>query len=707
MLTTNRVTQILSKVFFWLTLVMVFVLGFFALPITSNFLGISKLYLGFSFALITLFFYGLTIIARKRVELTLSPLTWSLILFAVVVGLSVFFTTNYPAANLIGLGGVFLSFVLVALIGGSILPKKPKYATVFNWSIIILGVVTTILGFLTLIGYGPERLFNAWFSLNLLTKSLVFNLTGSPLIALQIVILASVAAVLKLKDTLRSSQKMVSGPLAYVISLSILALGLGLYAWALLPGKSSSLDLQPPMAGWSVALDVMRVPRNALIGVGPEDYVNAYQRYKPLWMNGTKSWGIAYIQSSIPALTIMTTLGVIGLIAWLILFVKGFKLAFAKTTQAEKETKNLAILIAVGFLMQLLFPVNVVILTLVAILIAFYTTFQKTDTNTMVLEPLIVFSRDQKFLDRRRWPQILIGLTLVVISLGVGLLLGRSYVTFYYFNQANKALAKNDAVKAYQYMTRATTLNPYMDVIRRQRAMLNLALATALANKAEPTDDDKQQIANLLQQATTEAKAATILDPNDWMNWYTLAQVYQKMIGAAKDADQWAVQSYIKAIENNPTDPGLRISLGGIFLGQKDYQQAANIFRQAINVKPDYPNSYYNLAVALREAGDYKGAKQAYNTLLKLLKPDSEDYIKASKELKDLEEMMKKTEKTNKQGEQTEETNTETHAPSIIDQNLQNLNSGVKQPENSDTIDNAPVPLPTSETETPVETSAE
>jgi hypothetical protein len=40
--------------------------------------------------------------------------------------------------------------------------------------------------------------------------------------------------------------------------------------------------------------------------------------------------------------------------------------------------------------------------------------------------------------------------------------------------------------------------------------------------------------------------------------------------------------------------------LGGVYLSLKDYQSAAQIFSQAVNLKPDLANAHYNLAFALQ-----------------------------------------------------------------------------------------------------------
>ena len=653
-----------------------FLLGLLVAPLTLDFVGLSKVYIALFLAVVVLFLYGLQVVISRKLEWVRSSLTWPLATFGLVVALSTFLTTSYPVEGLLGMGGIYLGFVVVALVGGALLPKRSHYDQVL-WSLMILAALLTFSSLASFFGFGPEVVLNHFFQLNLPTKSLAFNLAGSPLVALQLVLFGLAAALIKFGRSLAEKKSQTTAFSA--MFLVTLILGLGLYVWALLPGKETSFVVQPVMAGWSVALDVMRVPKSALLGVGPEGYINAYQRFKPLWMNGQPQWATVYVQSTMPFFTILTNFGLLGVAAWLVLLVKGVKLAL----KPKAGSRELAWLVGLGFFLMFFFPLNAVILMLVALLVALFTASQRSAANTLVVEPLIVFSKDQRFLSKKGWPKMVVGLGVMVFAGVLFYLLSRSYLAFYSAYQSQKAAVANDGVKAYQAAVKAVKLNPYLDVFRRQLALLDVTLASSLANKADLTDEDQQQIAQLLQEAANEAKAAGVLDPVDWRNWQTLAQVYQSMVGVAKDADQWAVQAYIQAIRNNPLDPGLRIALGGIFFAQKDYIQAANVFQQAVSVKPNYPNSYYNLANALKEAGQFEQAKQAYETLLKLLKPETEDYIKASKELKEIEAKLEKTKTQSNQGQAEQpknepKQNEATSGASILNQELNQVTSEEK-----------------------------
>ncbi|MBT3511810.1 MAG: tetratricopeptide repeat protein [Candidatus Pacebacteria bacterium] len=185
----------------------------------------------------------------------------------------------------------------------------------------------------------------------------------------------------------------------------------------------------------------------------------------------------------------------------------------------------------------------------------------------------------------------------------------------------------------YQLQQRAVNLNPFLAIYHRRYALTNISLATALANKADPTQEDQENIVNLIQQSIRESQTSTQLQPADVQNWQVLAQIYNNLAGTITGADQWAVNSYVQAIQNSPTDPELRIALGSIFYGVDQFDQAEQLFAQAITLKPDHANAHYNLANALAKQDKLAEAIISYENVLSLVEPSSENYKLAAAEL--------------------------------------------------------------------------
>jgi tetratricopeptide (TPR) repeat protein len=211
----------------------------------------------------------------------------------------------------------------------------------------------------------------------------------------------------------------------------------------------------------------------------------------------------------------------------------------------------------------------------------------------------------------------------------------------YYHRQALVQASKNGTL-TYQYLQKAETLNPYIDLYRVDMAQTNFALANALAAQKGPktakdkgtlTDEDRKTIQQLLSQSVNEARASIALAPRSARNWEVLASIYRNISGVAQNALVFSLDSYGRAIQRDPLNPALRVNVGGIYYSIKNYDLAVRFFSDAANLKPDYANAYFNLSIALRDKGDIQNAKAVADQAVKLLEvnKESNDYKIASK----------------------------------------------------------------------------
>ncbi len=544
---------------------------------------------------------------------------------------------------------------------------------------------------LELLGAGPARLYNQIFGFSLPT-TLLFNLSGSSFIALQLIALGLVGAVAQVLVRKKL-------PTYLVVTVPVLLVGMAVHTWSILPGKVAELRLPSVAASWSVALDAIRQPRSAIIGAGPSSFQNVYSQFKPTWVNGQPDWNVQYAQGANFPLTALSTLGFFGLVTWLLLALR----VFQQTKHVDTNTRTMAIATSAIIVLHFFFPPNIVTLALFGLYLAVLIASQRDHLPVLRFQALTAQISGPKTLEAinpesqnraaiSMGPIAFIANPFMIVSIlllfGIGylgLLASKSYAASAMMFASNKAAQENDAAKTYELQQKAVALNPYLDTFRRRYALTNALIAVALSNKTDITEDEKNQVTQLLQQAIREARSATILDQTDTQNWLVLAQVYQNIIGATEDALSWSVQSYVKAIETNPSDPNTRIALGGIFLSQKEYQQAAALFEQAANIKPDFANAHYNLAVALTQLNQLEGARTEYQRVLSLIDATSTDYTRVTTELEKVEtDLEAQKKKAAAAGVTPDVADPKTGAPSIIDQNLETESSLINNPSGSD-----------------------
>lgn len=644
-----------------------------AIPITDSFIEHSKYYAVVFGALVVVTLFILKTFRERALTITVSPVTGALVFFALATTASTFFTADYPVEGLLGLGGVLLSASLIAILGGSLMPRNitEKFLHFITGS----SVALVLLSVMQMVGFGPAQIMNRLMGINLPT-SLAFNISGSSFIGLQVVGLTLLTVLVHIVTTKKLSK-------FFAVTVPILVIGAGIFAWSLLPGKETSLLLPSYSASWSVMLDTIKAPKSALIGAGVSSYRNAYQVFKPIWMNGTNEWSVAFTQGANVPLTLITTMGILGFLAWVIVLVKSIQ--FHKNSLVE--SKAIGTFVVASLFLNIILPFNTVLLTLQAIAIACLVANEKHRLPLLQMQALklkmlnkpVTVNPANKAIQFPLYFGTVLGLFTILV---IGYFTARSLQAHIVMAQSSAAVAQDDIVSAYELQQRAVQLNPYYDVFRRRYSATSALIAVALSNKADITENEKQQVSALLQQSVTEARAAVALDNTESQNWSNLAQIYANLIGVSEDAVNWTIQSYVSAIEVNPSDPILRLELAGIFASQEAYQQALSLYDQAINLKADLAVSHFKrgeLLQVIETPESLREARLAYQRTLVLLPTDSEDYVAVNTKLEELEKYMEdnnisleaEVEETPQQ--QTEETTeTQLSAPSITEQNLNN-----------------------------------
>ncbi len=456
-------------------------------------------------------------------------------------------------------------------------------------------------------------------------------------------------------------------------------------------GLVSFLSLVPPMGGaqnplysqaknfpresqlslttsWKIAASAFR--DSPFWGSGPSTFLFNFTNYKPLEYNSTKNWNLRFDNAFNEYLQVLATLGGIGLLALLSitgLFLSSAWLHLKNAIQNSSfhpgdEIKHaLAISGLIFFIILALHTSSLVLWVFGVIILASYMTVASKGQvlNSRLQNPAFSNIKDTIFaitgnlrsagasvqtLKIEALPSILVVISSALVLFAF-FFAGKFVVADYHHKKALNAVAQNQGIAAYNELVAAEKLNPYNDLYRTDLAQTNFALANAIAAAKGPTeaspsgsltDTDKQNIQVLLQQSVSEGRTATTLSPRSALNWEILALLYRQIAGVAQNALTFSLDSYGKAIFQDPLNPNLRLSVGGVYYAVQNYDLAIRFFTDAINLKPDFSNGYYNLSVALRDKGDLKAAQETAEKVLTLLEAGSEDYKLASDYLNDL-----------------------------------------------------------------------
>lgn len=402
------------------------------------------------------------------------------------------------------------------------------------------------------------------------------------------------------------------------VSGFVVVFALSLLVYKPMPGMPQSPKFVSFQNSWEVGIEAVKI--SPIWGVGPANYLTAFNLYRPVSYNATELWNVRFTTARNFYLTVLTEVGFAGIFALTILLVALYK-ALVKDIKEHLNTTSLLLML----IFFAIFPASALIMFPFFVLLSMF-----SRSEDKVIE-IAVANTSSKI------PAIIFAIP-VVIGVSAVLFFGNKVVMAEYkFKTSLDALSKNDAKATYDLMREAITQNPKVDRYHASFAQVNMAIATSIGNKADITDIEKSTITQLVQQAIVEGKATVGTNPQRAGNWEVLARIYRSVMPYATGADKFAIESYTQAVALDSTNPNLRIALGGTYYALGRFDEAIEAFKLAVLAKPDLANAYYNLSAAYREKKDFDNAIIQMKTVLALVAKDSSDYTLAMTELENLE----------------------------------------------------------------------
>ncbi|EKE13842.1 MAG: hypothetical protein ACD_12C00794G0002, partial [uncultured bacterium] len=410
-------------------------------------------------------------------------------------------------------------------------------------------------------------------------------------------------------------------------------------------GHVPSLQLPPFRLSWYAALEILKNPLTAIIGIGPDNFSAIFTRVKDFAYNQSPLWQINSFNVSHSAiLQILTETGIFGLLTFGLLVFNVFrvipskegiqKISMDSRLHGNDKTLNIC-LFSYLIICLFVFPPSLIIWFLFFLTLAQLSctdgACSVSTTDLSNLMPIYIGT-------------VVISFALIGTS---GYFLGRSYASEYYFKKSVEGVINKNLKQVYDNQRQAIILNPYIERFHNSFAQTNLVIANNVSSKIKDnklSEQDRQTITQAIQAGIEESKAVVSLNPQKADNWQGLASVYLNVINTAKDADGWTISAYQRAILADPQNPSYRVGLGGVYYNLKKYNEALRFFEQAVSLKPDWANANYNYAWANFQVKNYPQAVNAMENALKLINPKTNkaDYEKVKKELEDFKKMIPK-----------------------------------------------------------------
>jgi len=598
----------------------------FFLTTTTDFYDFNKFTLLFIGVSALMAISIVSMYTKHEISISSSSISIPAILFAIAALATVIFNAPNKVESLVtpqGAGGIIVITLWFILIVGIIKTKD------ISWIIRALVASATILGllsFLQIMGIGANRFAPA----NSVFASKFWTPAGSLLTLVMYLFAILPIVVIQFERSLREYMRKEND--GAVKSLGFYGLSFVLIMVSIIVILSQILFTAKPVilpftAGWTITLESLKNVQRALLGVGPGNYMFAYTTGRPPFMNVSDYWNVRFLSAPNWYMQIVTELGLIGLGAYLLLIVGLVKKLLTyvnglrnKVYRYDPLFLGITLSIFVIIIQQLILPGNFLQL------FVFYT----------LLAVGSLYLVNNTYVEKSKILSIVMSVLGSLFIVFTSYIMYRAYSAEFLMKQSVGYSAQNKARETYESQARALQANPYLDRYHVIFSQTNLALASSLSQKKDLTDKEKIDVITLLTQTTNEGKNAIFANPTNVQNWENLARIYKTMVNQVKDADKWSLQAYQQAIALDPLNPLLRLETGGVMYSIGRFDLAAQLFQETINLKPDWANAYYNLALALREQKSYANASVSMQRAIDLLPKDSKDKEKAQQELDEI-----------------------------------------------------------------------
>lgn len=684
---------IYDKLLNYIPLVLAGLMPLFFLPITTEFFEFNKQVLLIIGTIVLLVTWAIKILFGKQMEVTRSSLDTAIVAFLGVAIISTMFSIDKMSSIYGSMGRGFpslLGYITLALFYYLVSSGISSVKVMKNILLVLVASVS-LNSFVSILSYFGLYLGSAAF-----LQIPNFTLTGSITVSVLIAAIASVIS-MSLLSTVKESNLRTGLIVSTILNIFfvslinltsgwiVLAVGTAAIIWVLKADflKKHKLELLgavvfavvmfgvknlpqtrgfltnanypyeivlPVKASWAVTTSILR--DYPMLATGPSTFYLNFTRYRPLNLNNTDLWNIRFDKPFNEILNVTAELGLIGFIALLFLMVQVYKMV-GFSVKVKEENHIIKVLgVAVLTASSLLFVTYattltafVIVLLLATLVRSFHLEESLSNVSRVSIVQLTKAAKTTtvtglalEAATKNTYLKYVIVIPCLIFALYMGYVTSRNYLAELFTRSAIYAAQNNEWDKVYKAQENAIKASPRRDTLYTRHAQTILALANSIAAKENLNEEDKALIQNLIAQSINVAKVASEnINPLNVRNWETRALVYKNISKAAQNALDWSIASYNIAIQLDPTNPMLRLDIGGMYYAKEDYLSAASQFRQAISLKPNYANAYYNFGQSLLKLGDYANAKAALETAKSLVPENSADYNRVVAEIAEIE----------------------------------------------------------------------
>jgi len=316
---------------------------------------------------------------------------------------------------------------------------------------------------------------------------------------------------------------------------------------------------------------------NALLGKGPVTYDLVFQKFRP----ESVAWPNNFSEASSYFMTLMSTVGILGTVAFVFMFAFGlvifFRGAFRIISSDQKRGGDDFLFLGFGLVWLLLglsfffYSVNLTVLFVWWL-----------SLGALVSLSFMRFGDDQGTVLASPRSSLVASFVFVLVMMGFLAMIytgGQKYFAAINFKDALESDAQSKPLDQLGgQILKAVQADPQRDEYHRNLSVVFYAMANKRA--AEKDDDlsaeDLNFISGMIKSSLQESESAKNLNPDNPQNYLSLARVYEGILATTEEADKKAVENYQKAIELDPRNPSLYHKIANVYVTMFDLARAKN-----------------------------------------------------------------------------------------------------------------------------------
>jgi len=371
--------------------------------------------------------------------------------------------------------------------------------------------------------------------------------------------------------------------------------------------KSVGIEYREVVLPWQLTLDVTAntLKEAPLLGAGPNRFGFQYLRFKPFEVNQTPFWNSEFTSGFSHISTQVVTHGLLGLLFWCLFFIFFVRDGLRALRTA---TDPLRVFLATSSFFTASFLWLMSLIYIPSHTIIFFTFVFTGICAALTLGDSAVRAKSM-FAENSRWKSltpIASALALVILVVWLGIFMKKTVAVAYFQRgilelNANKSvdLAQKNFLKALSWDTSDIYYQALSEINILKINTIAQELRNAAAKNPNAALDPKrvEEVMALAEEAVKFTKKAEEIDPHNHYNYIAAARI-SEVAASLKipNAYENAKASYGKALQFNPYNPGIYLSVAQLEASQNRLTDAQQYIAKALQLKPNYTEAVYFLS---------------------------------------------------------------------------------------------------------------